>query len=181
MISKTSAVYTETSTCTRELLEGVVVGIDPSIGSTSSQPGFSVYRAQQLMASGTLDIPAHRTIPERLRMLNNHVRKLFRDWSPDVLVYEQIPAQRHGGGGNAWGHASLLKALGVILSIPGPDHHVGILPVSWRKLTRPDYVKGDENDAIEFTWIVLQLAQEIEEAKERKPKKSSKATSKSSL
>lgn len=100
-------------------------------------------------------------------MLANGIRKLYRDFDPDVLVYEEIPAQRYGGGGNANAHASLLKALGVILSVPGPDGYVGIYPISWRKLVRETYVKGDEADAVEIGWIVIELAREIRDKKKR--------------
>lgn len=160
MIGKTSKVYEEIKGATKELLEGVMVSCDPSIGSTSSQPGWAVYRAGELLASGTFEIAAHKSIPERLHKLHSSMRKLYNEYDPDVLVYEQIPAQRYGGG-NAWSHASLLKALGVILSIPGPDKYVGILPVSWKKMVRDTYVKGDREDAEEIGWIAIQVAREI--------------------
>lgn len=171
VISKTSKAYESIATCVKELTEGLVISTDPSIGSTSSMPGWAVYRAGVLIDSGIFEIPPHKSIPDRLCILHNHFRKLYIKYPPDVLVYEEIPAQRHGGGGNAWGHASLLKSVGAILSVPGPENYVGILPISWKKLTRPEYVKGDEADAVEIGHIVLGIARTIKDSKPSKGKK----------
>lgn len=159
-LTKTSKAYSDIQDNLKGILEGVVVSIDPSIGSSSSMPGWAVYRAGQYVASGTFDIPVHKHIPHRLRMLANHIRKLYNEYSPDVLVYEDIPAQRYGMG-NAVAHASLLKALGAILSVPGPEGYVGIMPVSWKKLVRDTYQKGDEADAVEIGYVVIECAAQI--------------------
>jgi hypothetical protein len=63
--------------------------------------------------------------------------------------------------GNAIAHASLHKALGVILSVPGPTGFVGIMPFSWKKLVRDTYVKGDEADAVEMGYVAIEVAHEI--------------------
>lgn len=160
-LSKTSKTYEEVRSCLHPLLEGVVCCFDPSIGSTSSQPGWAVSIAGELQASGTFEINPTGTIPARLHTLHGYVRKLYNEWDPDVCIYEQIPAQRTGGGGNAWAHASLLKSLGVILSVPGPDHYVSIFPVSWKAMVRDTYVKGDEADAREILYVVIQEARRI--------------------
>jgi hypothetical protein len=76
-----------------------------------------------------------------------------------VLVYEEIPVG--GPGRNISSHVTLLKAVGIILSVSGPDHYVGIYPISWKKLVRPEYVKSDEGDAVEFGYICIQTAKEI--------------------
>lgn len=161
-LGKKSKAYEEIRATIKPLLEGVVCCFDPSIGSTSSMPGWAVSRAGVIFASGIFEIPAHETIPQRLNRLHGHVRKLYNLHSPDVCVYEQIPALRQGGG-NAWGHASLLKALGVILSVPGPADYVAIFPMSWKSLARDEYVKGDEADAIEILWVVIEEARRIRE------------------
>lgn len=90
------------------------------------------------------------------------IRKLYRVWEPDVLVYEEIPPTRHGGG-NAESHASLLKAVGAILSVSGPDYYVGIHPLSWKRMVRSTYSKGDENDAKEIGWITIEEAKRLKE------------------
>jgi hypothetical protein len=169
-LTKTSKAYGDIEDNLQGILDGVVVSIDPSIGSSSSLPGWAVYRAGQYVASGTFDMPIHKSIPDRLRILANHVRKLYNQYLPDVLVYEDIPAQRYGMG-NAVAHASLLKALGAILSVPGPDGYVGIMPVSWKKGVRDTYQKGDEADAVEIGYVVIEFASQIRYAREHGRKK----------
>lgn len=159
-VSKTSQAYLATAENLQGILQGVIVCVDPSIGSQSSQPGWAVYRESLLIASGIIPIKATLPIWTRLRQLANGVRKLYRDYDPDVLVYEDIPGKPFGFS-NHNSHASLLKAVGVILSVPGPDGYVGIFPRSWKTLVRKDYVKGDEADAIELGYVIIQLAREI--------------------
>jgi hypothetical protein len=168
-IGKTSQVYKEVAENLKGLTEGVVLSIDPSIGSSSSMPGWAVYSESKLIASGTIVLPRMKSIPERLRTLNRAMVKLHAEYQADVLVYEEIPAQRHGMG-NAGAHASLLKALGVILSVPGPTGYVGIHPVSWKALVSDQYEKGDEADAREIGRIVIQHAWEQVEELKQEPK-----------
>jgi hypothetical protein len=169
-LTKTSRAYRDIEDNLQAILDGVIISIDPSIGSSSSMPGWAVYRAGQYVASGTFSIPVHKSIPDRLRILANHVRKLYNEYPSDVLVYEDIPAQRYGMG-NAVAHASLLKALGAILSVPGPDGYVGIMPVSWKKGVRDTYQKGDESDAVEIGYVVIEFAAQMRYAKETGRKK----------
>jgi hypothetical protein len=170
-IGKQSNAYEMISNNLKGLTDGLIVAIDPSVGSGSSMPGFSIYRAGELIDSGILEIKYHRPLPDRLRELANRVRKLYLAYPPDILVYEEVPVQRYGGG-NATAQASLLKALGVILSVAGPSGYVGIPPVSWKAAARDTYVKSDENDAIEIGWVAVQTAREITNSQtKRKPTK----------
>jgi hypothetical protein len=174
MISKWTPAYREIGKYAKHLTEGRFISIDPSIGSTSSLPGFAVYEQARCINSGVLKIDISGTVPGRLRELAYQVRKLYRQHDPMVLIYEEIPSQRYGGG-NAKAHASLLKALGVILSISGPDVHIGLHPISWKKMVRPEYVKGDEADAIEMGFIAIQIARlNLTAEKEKQEKKASK-------
>lgn len=175
MIGKTTQVYEQASKCTQFLLGGVVIAVDPSIGSTSSMPGYAVYRAGQLVESGILSVHPGNSVPHRLNQVSVKLRQLYNEYIPDVLVYEDIPAQRHGG--SAVSHASLLKAVGAVLSVAGPEYYVGIFPVTWKRLVSPGYVKSDEQDAIELGRIVIELAKRIEE--ERKQDAENKANKKS--
>lgn len=167
-IGKSSDVYTRTKLRTREILEGVVISIDPSIGSSSSMPGYAVYRATELLEAGTFDINPRGEVWERLRQLSFQLRRLYQRFPPDVLVYEEIPAQRHGG--HATAHASLLKAVGAILSVGGPEYAVGIYPTSWKSQAREGYVKGDKEDAIEIGWVVCELAKVIVAEQQKPPR-----------
>lgn len=159
MLGRETNAYKGISKNCFSLVHGVVICMDPSIGSRSSAPGYAVYVSGVLRSSGTLDIDPTQSVLQRLQRLAYLTRRLYSEWDPGILVYEEIPAQRHGG--NAMSHASLLKALGVILSISGPDDSIGLYPASWKKLVRDSYVKSDENDAIELGWICISHAQEI--------------------
>lgn len=164
MIGKDTGAYKQIAENIQYILNGVFISIDPSIGSSSSMPGYAVYREGELVESGIFSI-AHRdaSIPDRLRALHNHVRKLYTKYEPDALVYEDIPVSRHGGRADS--HASLLKAVGAILAVPGTTGHVGIYPVSWKSEARDTYVKGDEADAIEIGYVAIQVARRIAEWK----------------
>lgn len=161
MLSRDSKAYQAIRECTFPLQHGIVIAIDPSIGSSSSMPGYAIYKAGELLGSGIFELDLAKDRPHRLQQLAYMLRKLYTTWKPDVLVYEEVPAMRHGFG-NAVSHASLLNAVGVVLSISGPDYFVGIMPVSWKGQVRSTYAKGDEADAIEFGWIAIQEAARIE-------------------
>ena len=145
------------------LLRGTVLAIDPSIGSNSSMPGWAIYSQGNLIDSGIIEIVPKQEVPIRLQILSRKVRQLELMYKPDILVYEDIPSQRHGGG-NANAHASLLKALGAILSVEGPAAHIGLHPQTWKRLARDGYTKGDEEDAIEMGWIAIDIAKWFNES-----------------
>lgn len=168
-LTKTSQAYQAISEARLGLTEGVVVCIDPSIGSSSSMPGYAVYRAGLLSVSGTLRINPHLSFPEKAQALHHEVRRLYSTWQPDVLCYEEIPNM--GPGRQISSHVTLLKAVGIILSVSGPRHFVGIYPRSWKSLARSSYVKSDENDAIEFGWACIQEAKRIIEEEGKKDRK----------
>lgn len=160
MLGPNTQAYSELRNATKEILDGIMLSIDPSIGSTSSMPAWAAYQAGILLRSGVILIDCTMSTPLRLQALNYAIRQLIKNWDPDVLVYENITDIPFKGYA-ARGHASLHKALGAILSISGPEKYVGILPGSWKKMVRPEYVKSDENDAIELGWVAIQEARRI--------------------
>jgi hypothetical protein len=167
MLTPSSKAYQDIARCTKHIAEGIVIAIDPSIGSNSSMPGFAVYVAGELQDSGILEIDPRQSVPVRLQRLAFLIRKLYKEWIPDVLVYEDIPPTRFGGG-NAGAHSSLLKSVGVVLSVSGPDFYVGIQPRSWKQIARSSYVKGDVEDAEEIGWVVIEEAKRIQKQEEEK-------------
>ena len=171
MLSKQARAYTEVIEASYHIINGVIVAIDPSVGSNSSMPGYAVYDAGKLVESGVFNIAPSGTLPERLTKLNYFMRKLLDMYKPSVLIYEEIPPQRYGGG-NANAHASLLKSVGVILSISGPMHYVGFTPMSWKKMARSTYIKGDKEDAEEIGYIAYTQAIRLSEEKVKKTKSS---------
>jgi hypothetical protein len=122
-------------------------------------PGFAVYVAGKLIDSGVFDMDINADFHTKARQLAFYLRQLYTKYDPDVLVHEEIALQ--GAGRAIASHVTLLKAVAVILSVPGPDQVVGIYPTSWKKLARPSYVKSDVNDAIEIGWVCIQQAKLI--------------------
>lgn len=161
-IGKGTDLYTDARANLKPILDGTMLCIDPSVGSSSSQPGWAVYVQGKLAHSGTLDIEVGTPLHYRLQVLGKHMRGLIKEYDPDVLAFEDIPSQRYGGG-NAEAHASLLKAVGVILSIPGPQGYLRLKPMVWKRLVRDTYVKGDREDAEEIGYVAIKVAEEIKE------------------
>jgi hypothetical protein len=161
-IPKTGQLYKNVSPIALELTTGVVLSIDPSIGSSSSSPGWAVYNCGSLYRSGTIDTGgSHLPLWKRARTLADEVKSLCDDFGPDVLVYEDIPAT---SGFNANAQASLLKAVGIVLACSNTEMCLGIHPASWKNYVRPTYTKGDEEDAIEIGWVAIELASHIRQA-----------------
>jgi hypothetical protein len=144
------------------ILRGCMICIDPSVGSYSSLPGYAVYIEGNLVESGVVNMPLGTPIHTRLQALSRKLRTLYKQYTPDILAYENVPPQRYGGG-NAEAHASLLKAVGVVLSIPGPVGYIRLQPRVWKRLVREDYVKGDKEDAEEIGWITVQLSKQAQQ------------------
>ncbi len=159
-IHKTTKIYKEVEKLRGPLVYGNVLSIDPSIGSTSSSPGWAYYQAGKLIDSGVIHTGgSHLELWQRARRLGDSLRALCSEYKVDVLIYEDIPAT---SGFNQNAIASLLKAVGVVLSCTTSSHVLGIHPASWKGYVRPEYKKGDQEDAIEIGRIAIALAAHIE-------------------
>lgn len=160
-VGRNTDFYNDVRANLKLLLEGTVISIDPSVGSSSSLPAYAIYKQGKYIESATIEIDIGKPLWLRLQELSIRLRSLYKFVEPDVLVFEDIAPQRYGGG-NAEAHASLLKAVGAILAIRGPRGYIRLKPIVWKKLIRPTYVKGDREDAEEMGFITLQLAQQIQ-------------------
>lgn len=164
MISSTVKEYKDIRGCLKPLLQGVVLSIDPSCGSkgeNGSLPGWAVSVAGELIESGVIQLPVEEDLWVRLQSLHHGLRQLVKTYNPDVMVYENIAPRRYGGG-SAHSHASLLKSVGVVLSVSGPEHYIGLRPTVWTRWKRSTYVKSDQGDAVEMLWVAIETAREIE-------------------
>ena len=160
MIGKKTKLYQEVDRLKGSLCYGKVLSIDPSIGSTSSSPGWAYYQNGSLTDSGTIYTGgSHLELWLRARRLGDSLRLLCNEYKVDVLVYEDIPAT---SGFNQNAIASLLKAVGIVLACTTSSHVLGVHPASWKNYVRPEYKKGDKEDAIEIGWVTIALAQHIE-------------------
>lgn len=164
---KKSAIYQHIVEHAKLLANGVVLVIDPSIGSLSSMPGYAVYERGLQLAAGTLTIDPSHSVPARLKEVYRQLRNLSKLHRPDICVYEEIPVSAHGGRSQV-GHASLLKAVGVTLAAVDARAFIGLLPVVWKNKVREDYVKGDKEDAIAMGYIIVEAAREYLALKEEK-------------
>lgn len=142
------------------LSRGVVLVVDPSMGSSSSLPGWAVYSGGDLADSGVLEVHTEGPRWHRLKEVYRQLENLSKAWLPMVCVYEEIPVSAHGGRSQV-SHASLLLALGVTMAAVEADGFVGIRPSSWKKFISDGYVKSDEQDAIEMGRIVIDMANEM--------------------
>lgn len=159
-VGRDTVFYQDVEENRKYVLDGTMLSIDPSCGSTKSMPGYAVYRSGILLDSGIIELPLNRELPERLQRLVYSLRKLYGKWEPDVVVYEDVAPTHFGGGGfsNAAAHSSLLKSIGALLSVSGPHGYIRLKPMVWKKLVRGSYVKGDKEDAEEMGWITAELA-----------------------
>lgn len=142
------------------LVRGVVLVVDPSMGSSSSLPGWAVYSGGDYADSGVLEVHTEGSHWHRLKEVYRQLENLSKAWLPGVCVYEQIPVSAHAGRSQV-SHASLLMALGVTMAAVEADGFVGIAPVSWKRFISPGYIKSDEADAVEMGRIVIAMANEM--------------------
>lgn len=158
-VTKKSKLYEGVSSLADVLSTGSVFVVDPSIGSSSSSPAWALYRKGTLIESDTISTGgSHTPLWSRARMLGQAIAYLTNLHWPDVLVYEDIPAT---SSYNQNAVASLLKAVGIILACSKSEHVLGIHPASWKPYVRPEYKKGDREDAVEIGHIVTSLAAHI--------------------
>ena len=158
-INKKSKMYQAVAVLSAELCAGTILIIDPSIGSSSSSPGWAIYKAGNLIDSGIIHTGgSHLHLWQRARRLKAALETLCSEYNFDVLVYEDIPAT---SGFNQNAIASLLKAVGIVLACTTSSHVLGVHPASWKNYVRPEYTKGDKEDAIEIGYIAISLAERI--------------------
>lgn len=139
------------------ILHGDVLYVDPSVGSSSSQPAVALYSCGKLVESQELTISVGLPLHTRLKTLRYNLEDYLFRHPVDILVYEDIADRRYGPTANASAHASLLKAVGVVMSTD-PDLKLGLSPVVWTKLKSSTYKKGDEADAIEMGRVLTLMA-----------------------
>ena len=161
-INKKTKLYEHVDRLKGPLVYGNVLCIDPSIGSSSSSPGWAYYQNGVLVDSGIIHTGgSHLELWQRARKLGGALRLLCDEYKIDVLLYEDIPAT---SGFNQNAIASLLKAVRIVLACTTSSHVLGIHPASWKNYVRPEYKKGDKEDAIEIGWVAIGLAKHIEQA-----------------
>lgn len=150
------------STYYSEVLNGNLLAIDPSSGSTSSMPGYAIYRCGILVDSGFIQLTANTRLHQRLHQLMECLRVDFLEAeSIDVVAVEYIAMKNYKGSGTRHSAVSLLplqRSVGVVQAVFGGLPVIEVAPISWKKYAEPDQVKTDEFDAIGIGRCVVEVS-----------------------
>lgn len=147
-------------------LNGTVLAIDPSSGSTLSQPGYAIFVNGRLKDSGLVRIRSGDHISNRLYRLSKTLREEFEQ--PTLLVTENIPPFMGDGPGAQFATRnviSLHQSIGVVMSVWDVPV-IQVSPRTWRSRIPDNYLKSDENDAIMIGWSALQTARKLAQIEE---------------
>jgi crossover junction endodeoxyribonuclease RuvC len=66
------------------------IGIDPGLSKTGFGVVETLPRGGRACNWGTIRTEAHRPVPLRLKTIYDALKKLFEEWTPDLLVLEDI-------------------------------------------------------------------------------------------
>lgn len=143
---------------------GLVLCIDPSIGSKRSKPGFALIDKATVIHSGTIEIDSSRPPHRRLHQLQSELYAIAP--AIDLLIVENIPPfmQGSGGGFRTQSVVALHWAVGTILA--AYDTELVQVPIqSWRSwvtknigVIDTDYIKSDEKDCLAMAATVFERA-----------------------
>lgn len=168
MAAKKSKTLIQVETCIDKILNGTLLAIDPSIGSTKSSPGWALFINGQLAGSGLVRID--KTLPrnKKLYELNRQLKEDFL--TPDVVAVEDIPMVQFNRSVpmNANSLGTLQRAVGAISSAWNIDAFIEVHPATWQRFKPEGYVKSDEMDSICIGLCVIGLAKEILEKQSKK-------------
>jgi hypothetical protein len=141
-----------------QILAGTVIALDPSSGGTSN-PGFSIWVAGELLTSGEITFGKKRLpVYERLQILYDRVSKLTPN-PPDVFALEMIRGQ--GGFSSHFLH----WAIGASVAAARTPNVIEVPMHVWKAVAKatPGYIKGDAADAECIGHALILLAQKFTE------------------
>lgn len=159
-MNKTSKTYKAIEPLAELILNGRLLCVDPSTGSTSSVPGFAVYEGGELIESGeiTVDKSANRSL--RLYEIARTIREEFD--TPDILIVEYIPHMVYGQGKmNGVTLMALQKAIGAIIGAIPCKNLLEIPASAWKHHKPEGYIKSDEWDAIALGNCAINISKKI--------------------
>lgn len=142
--------------CRECIIDGCMLAVDPSTGSTSSMPGYAVFKNGELIESGTITVDLKGNRAERLFEINRTLREDFKEYTFDVIAVES--AGYFIGKMNPASIISLQRAIGAIIAAFPVKCLVEVPSNVWQKHKFKGYVKGDEQDAICIGLCVLNTA-----------------------
>jgi hypothetical protein len=149
--------YKKVRELTEPILTGTLLAVDPASGGTSL-PGFSVWKAGELLTSGTIPLGKKRLpVYERLQLLYPGICELT-DGPPDVFGIEMIRGQGFSSHFLHWAIGCSVAAARTPNVIETPMH-------VWKAVAKvtPGYIKGDAMDAEMIGQSLVLLAQRVRE------------------
>jgi len=159
-VNKNSKTYQAIKPLANLLLEGTILSIDPSTGSSASLPGFAWFSGGELIESGVLEVDYRLSRSIKLYEIARTIREDFN--KPDILLVEQISTIIYRGSKmNATGMAGLQKAIGAIIGARPFEHVIEIPASAWRSYKPDNYVKSDEMDAVTIGLCATEVAKEV--------------------
>lgn len=151
--------YAQIRAASNLLLNGTVLAIDPSSGG-SSQPGWALFKAGQLVGQGEIQLPSKRTINDRLQVLYDEVYKLT-DTRPDMLILECVSK-------GTMAHPFLVWSIGTVIAA-ARAHAMTECPINvWKAVAKAmhEYEKTNASDAVLIGQSLILLAQKFHEEKQ---------------
>jgi hypothetical protein len=165
-LNKDTKIYKQLSQCYKEVLEGTMICFDPSTGSTSSMPGYSIFKAGELQESGIISVNPNAKRNKKLFSITNSLLTEFP--KPDVIIVENIPPVTFNRAGSmgGWSLVSIQRAIGAIVSCFDCEY-VEMAPIVWKKYIPEGYTKNDEWDAVCIGLAAVQISKEISFSKKK--------------
>ena len=155
-ISKRTKLDTNVLKYQQHILNGKMLVIDPSSGSSGSMPGYALFDEGIMVEYGNIEITLPNPIHVRLQELNKIILEEFS--APDVFVIENIPPSM-GFSTSGLAVRNLHRSVGTIMGAVKCEPIIEITPMSWRRyIDGYDYKKSDWNDAIVMGFAVIDRA-----------------------
>jgi hypothetical protein len=156
-----------------KIMNGTLLAIDPSCVSSSSVPGYAIYRNGNFVEGGVLNIKYHADLYVRLSRIRTVLQQEFKD--VDVVVIEKPPIvplyskMQAVSKGKIWMNMksinSLTQAIGAFkCSFP---EHIPVIDVAagvWTHTAKVNHfkeIKADDTDAIAIGMAAITILKEI--------------------
>jgi len=162
MAAKDSKIYQQISSHYREILEGTFIAFDPSSGSSSSMPGYAIFKEAKLIESGIIKLRPQDTKNVRLYSIAEAIREEFPQ--ADIIAIENIPPVSYNrkGSMSGWSLVALQRSVGALMSCFNCSY-IEVAPASWQKYKFEGYDKSDEMDSICIGLCCIDIARQIQE------------------
>jgi hypothetical protein len=129
------------------ILKGTLLAIDPSCGSSHSDPAFAFFKEGKLVESGAIILDCKADIYTKLREQFSWLEDKY-GVDVDILALEKIRK----------GHTHLRWACVIPMIACFSSTIIEVHPMVWHRFVPKDYVKSDEKDAIVIGLTLIAIA-----------------------